>query len=165
VIARIIDKAQHNALLSAGLERGHVLEKVAQNLNRNLVDLVNPETGYVISDLRLLPPQAHAYIDGFEVKQMFDEEGNIVGQTLKFKLSPNAAVQDMAMKHVGGYAPDKLLVKSQQELTIDWDALAKQEDPPDTVEQQLQNPPDHILLPGNDQEPVHPGSNGTKPQE
>ncbi|KKL64974.1 hypothetical protein LCGC14_2159580 [marine sediment metagenome] len=57
--------------------------------------------GIVHSDMRKIPKRAHAYIDGFEVEQFLDDEGNVCKQKIKFKLSSSAAVQALAMRHKG----------------------------------------------------------------
>lgn len=117
-VAAVIQQIEKKTSERNGLERENVLRRLGCNLNRNLTDLVDGD-GNIISDLRDLPPSAHAYVDGLKVKQLFDEEGKVIGQIIDYKLSPNASVQDMAMKHIGGYSAEKHEVKH----FVDWDSL------------------------------------------
>jgi hypothetical protein len=107
------------------LDRRSVLKKVADNLHRDLYDLCDDD-GFAYDNIRKIPRRAHAFIDGIEVYQDFgeDEDGNrvITGQKIKFKLSPSAVVQDMAMKHAGLYAPDKVDVR---QATVDLTQFVK----------------------------------------
>lgn len=116
-VASVIKQIEEKISQRNGLERDIVLKRLGQNLNRDLRVLVD-EDGNFISDIRKIPPEAHAYIDGFKVKQLFDMEGNAIGQVIEIKLSPNASVQDMAMKHIGGYATEK----HEHKMTLDWDS-------------------------------------------
>lgn len=126
-VAKLIGQLEAEALKKRGLERDNVLLKLSQNLNRNIWDL-GDEQGVVVSSLRDIPPQAHPYIDGFEVKQRLDPEtGDVVEQTIKIKLAPNAAAQDMAMKYIGAYAAEKKSI-SLERPALDYDALLERSD-------------------------------------
>ena len=118
LVAAAIASMMRNTLGKKGLEREAILERVANNLHRDLTDLADDE-GIIYSDLRKIPKRAHAFIDGLDVKQIYGQDGEIVGQTIRIKLSPNAAIQDMAMKFIGAYAPEK----QQHTVGIDWDSL------------------------------------------
>ncbi len=132
LIARALKKLMGDALHKKGLEREAILEKVSQNLHRNLRDLAD-EKGIIVSNMNDIPERAYAYIDGFEVRQIFGQDGEVVGQTIKIKLSPNASVQDMAMKFIGAYAPEKHETKH----SIDWDALCTPSQEISPMEQKL----------------------------
>lgn len=131
-VAAVLSRIEKRTTKRNGLEREAVLRRLANNLHRNLMDLVD-EDGYVISDIRQIPKRAHAWIDGLKVKQLFSDDGEIVGQIIEFKLSPNASVQDMAMKHIGGYAAEQ----HEHTVGLDWDALASPPTKPDPIADEI----------------------------
>ena len=118
LVAAALGKLQHQRTKANGLEREEVLTKLSHSLHRRLTDFCD-EKGNAISDLRKIPERAHGYIDGFEAEQFFDEEGNIVRQKLKFKLSSTGGAVDMAMKHKGQYAAQEVNLN----LGVNWDSL------------------------------------------
>lgn len=127
LVKKIIGKLRKEALDKIGLERDNVLLKLSQNLNRNLWDLGN-EKGVFVSSLRDIPPQTHPYIDGFEVRQQINPDtGEVIGQTIKIKLCSNASAQDMAMKFIGAYAPEKHTVGIQKPI-LDYEELSRASD-------------------------------------
>lgn len=121
----------------ATVTKQDLLEKLAYSLRRNLWDFEDGK-GFVVSSLKQIPREDHCFIDGFEVFQHFDEDGNIVSQKIKVKLSPNAAVQDMVAKHLGAYAPVE--TKGETKMTLDWNSLngKPDEQEEDMIEGQIQ---------------------------
>ena len=120
------------------LDRKQVLKKVADNLHRDLCDLCD-DNGLVYDNLKNIPKRAHAFIDGLDVTQYYDEDGNVASQKIKIKLSPSASVQDMAMKHVGAYAPEQVNVNAKV-ATVDLSHLFRPlplEEIADEIEQQI----------------------------
>ena len=117
-IKRIIDRVKRQDLKVKGLEAKDVREKVAQSLHRDLRQLADAN-GLVFSDIRQIPPECHCFIDGFDVTQYYDDEGNISSQKIKIRLSPNASAQDLAAKLTGAFTP----VKEEVTHTLDWDML------------------------------------------
>lgn len=132
LVASALKKVMGNTLKKKGLEREAILERVADNLHRDLTDLADDD-GIIYSDLRKIPKRAHAFIDGLDVKQIYGQDGEVVGQTIRIRLSPNAAIQDMAMKFIGAYAPEK----QQHTLGIDWDSLCMPTTEPSDMEKKL----------------------------
>ncbi len=131
-IKKVIAHEQGKVHKGKRLEKEKVLKKIADSLHRNLWDFeVEQGKGLIVaSRLRDLPRRCHCYIDGFEVTQYFDdpeEPTKVTRQKIKVKLSPNAAVQEMAMKHIGAFAPDKVLVN--ENVSIDWKKLHEPIDP------------------------------------
>lgn len=119
-IKPIIEHLKKKDLEQANLSKESILARVSNNLHRNLCDLVD-DRGNCVSDLRKIPERAHAWIDGLEVRQDFDDEGNVVGQTIKYKLAGNTPIQEIAMKHRGLFAAEKQEVQVQ----LDWDKLCQ----------------------------------------
>lgn len=126
------------------IERDGVIAKLHDSLYRDLCDLCDKD-GYFHSKLTDIPKRAHAYIAGFEVYQDYDEEGNITGQKIKIKLTAPEVAQDMAMKHVGGYAP----LETHASVALDWSGLygPPKEKEIDVVEFRIQNPTAEIVVP------------------
>ena len=119
-----IRKLEREAREGYRLERSDILEKVADNLHRDYRDLVDAE-GYFKVNIRDIPERAHPWIDGFEVTQKIlatDEdtgEPSIIEQKIKIKCSPNAAVQDMAMRHAGLYPKEEGKADVNVNITLD----------------------------------------------
>lgn len=131
-IKQAIGNVQHNLIRKKGLEREEVLQKVAENLHRDLSQLAD-ENGYFHGTLDQIPKECYSWIDGFEVYQDFNKEGEIVGQKIKVKISPNAAIQDIAMKHIGGYAAEKV----ETTHSLNWEDLFNPPKESDDVEDEI----------------------------
>lgn len=101
------------------LERERVLEELKVIVTRNIKDLVD-EKG-IVKELHELPDDIARAIDGIKVKQMFDAEGEVVGQTIEIKLVPKLPAIDLAMKHLGLYSDTK--VEHSGTIHLDWDSL------------------------------------------
>lgn len=134
LVRKTIGNMIRKSMEAKGLTREAILGKVSENLHRDLW-LLGDKSGFMVTNLRDIPREIHAAIDGFDVKQFFDEDGNIAKQEIKVKLSPNAAIQDMAMKYIGAYAAEQ----SEQHVTLDWDKLVTPsgDGGPDAVEQKV----------------------------
>jgi len=132
-ISRELERMQRGATL----QKKEVLAKLGQSLRRNLWDFEGPN-GFIVSSLKEIPREDHCFIDGFKARQFFDEDGKITSQTIEVKLSPNAAIQDMAMKHVGAYAPVE--TRGEQKVVLDWNSLNGKPDEKeeDIIEGQIQ---------------------------
>jgi len=119
-IKAIIASFDKSQATFSGIKRDEVLARLKENSFRDLTDLVD-ENGYGISDLNELPKRCHAYVDGIKFKQLTDQEGEVYGQEIEFKLTPNAKSLDMLMRHVGGYEADNL--QQATRVTFDFDML------------------------------------------
>ena len=137
LVMKAIGAIQNSTIKKAVIDRDEIIARLRDNVFRDLTDLCDEE-GIVHCKLTDIPKRAHAYIAGFEVYQNFDKEGDLVGQTIKIKLSSPDAAQDMAMKHVGAYAP----VETKTTMGFDWDSLygPPKEKVIDKVEYRIQNP-------------------------
>ena len=100
------------------LTREGVLRELANALYRDIVGLQDSK-GFVTTDLNKVPKALRSVIDGFEVSQDLDRDGNVVGQKIKCKIMPKAQAVDMAMKHLGAYAVDK----QEKKISFNWDDL------------------------------------------
>ena len=134
------------------LKKRHVLQRVSDSLNRDLWDFEDQKQGtgrgICVSSLRALPKQTHAYIDGFEVEQFHDDPEHpkrVTRQKIKVRLSPSAAVQEMAMKFKGLFAPEKHLNASLNTTPSEWeqflDHITKvltEEERQDPIERQIE---------------------------
>lgn len=120
------------------LKRRNILNKLGQSLDRDLADFEDAR-GNCISKLSDLPKRVMPYVDGFEVIQQFNEEGDVVSQRIKVKLSSSAATIEMAMKHRGLFAAQKQEVNVQGTVTINWDNLfTSHRDDPNILDAYLQ---------------------------
>jgi phage terminase small subunit len=118
------------------LTRERVLAELAKGLFRDPVGLQDAD-GFVVTDLRQVPPELRTIIDGFEVTQDLerDEDGVLqpVRQKIKVKLVPKASMVDMGMKHLGAYAAEKQVMR----VGIDWDELYRRQGIMDPVEEAI----------------------------
>ena len=126
IIKRLIGNAQKQRLDGCGLERENVLKRLSHNLNRTSIRALAP-SGIFVTSMDEIPDEVFAYIDGFDVTQTLNEDGEVVGQKIKIRRSPNAQAQDMAMKHIGAYAAEKHQVVGK--AVIDYELLSKPVDP------------------------------------
>ncbi len=116
------------------LKRRNILNKLGQSLDRDLSDFEDAK-GHCITSLSELPKRVMAYVDGFEVIQQFGEDGEVVSQKIKVKLSSSAAAIELAMKHRGLFAAQKQDVNIHGTVTINWDNLFKSHrDDPDILD-------------------------------
>ena len=100
------------------LTREGVLRELANALYRDIIGLQDA-AGFIVTDLRMVPKDLRSVIDGLEVYQDFDREGNKTGQKIKYKIMSKTQAVDMAMKHLGAYAVDK----QEKKISFNWDDL------------------------------------------
>ena len=86
-------------------------------------------------EITQLPAHIRRAIDGIKVKQQFDEEGNVCGQTVELKMVPKATALDMAMKHLGLYELDN--DQRKQIMALDWESLLNEPEDVDVIEARL----------------------------
>jgi hypothetical protein len=106
LVKKAIQNLAKQDLKVRGLEREEILGELAKCLHRDIVGLQGGGK-YIVTDLNQIPPELRAIIDGLEVYQNLDQEGNPVSQKIKIKISAKASAIDMAMKHAGLYAVEK----------------------------------------------------------
>lgn len=106
------------------LERSRVLEELKFIVERNVKDLVD-ENG-IVRELHELPDAVARAIDGIKVRQIFDADGEVCGQTIEIKLVPKLPAIELAMKHLGMFEAEK--VEHSGTIRFDWDALLNRTD-------------------------------------
>ena len=108
------------------LEREEVMRQLYYLCTRDVLDFCDKDTGYInIDDLRKLPKNLRASIDGVKVKQLYNKMGDVIGQEITITLSPKAKAIELAMKHFSLFAPDKLDVNMQGTLKVNWNEMFK----------------------------------------
>lgn len=86
---------------------GDAMEQLHSCITRQADDLVDPETGNTITDLRELPQRAKAAMDGYKERTTvrYDKDGGKIETTEReFKFVGKASALDMAFKIRGDYA-------------------------------------------------------------
>lgn len=124
-IAAAIQKVGAKDCKKLELTREKVLGELAKSLFRDPIGMENAD-GFVVTSLKEIPRELRVIIDGFKVFQQmeYDEEARVsrpVSQKIEVKLVPKASTIDMAMKHLGAYAPVE--TKNDNHLRLDWDSL------------------------------------------
>lgn len=136
-IQSLMDKVEDRNAGRIALTKRRILEKLSDSLNRDLADFEDKK-GWCISKMKDLPKRVMAFVDGFKVKQFFDENGDITHQTIEVRLSPSAAAQEMAMKFRGLFKPEKHEVAhSVQADGFDWQRLYSPPPQEDPIEAQI----------------------------
>lgn len=125
LIKKLVKEVKAKAAKKLGLERDVVLDKLACNLHRRGIRQLAPN-GIFVTSLDDIPDEAFAFIDGFEVTQMFGEDREVIGQKIKIKLSPNASAQDMALKVIGAYAAEKHEITGK--AVLDYEEMSRPTD-------------------------------------
>jgi hypothetical protein len=86
------------------LSRRVILEQLYFALTRKIKDLVDTDGKPLpVSEL---PDSCQSIIDGLEVTEHTDAEGNTT-VTTKYKLTPHAVAREQALKHKGLFAAEK----------------------------------------------------------
>lgn len=114
-----------------------VIEHLYYLATRDGKDFVD-DAGRIVTDVRQLPRSATVCIDGIDqtVDTWFDREGNKHETvTTKLHLAPKNPALKMALEHKGLIAPAQVEVTNK--LVLDVEALYKQSDEPDEIEQKL----------------------------
>lgn len=139
IIKAFLGKVERLDVEKLELDRLEVLRQLYYMLSRRADDFV-AEDGSV-KPIHEMSDRAQSVIDGYEVEERFtkdcDGEDVRIVKT-KLKLSPKATAVDMAMKHKGLFAPDRVDVRSGR--FADWDALTGdgREAVPDQIEQAIE---------------------------
>jgi len=118
LVVAAINKIKKKDERKLEITRETVLMELSKGLFRDPIGMENAE-GFVVTSLRDIPAELRAIIDGFEVTQSLDEDGNPYSQKIKVKFVPKASVIDMGMKHLGAYAAEKSVTK----VSLDWDSM------------------------------------------
>ena len=132
-IARVVRQLQKEDLERCQLTREEVLLQLYYCATRSAADFCD-ENGRIITDVQRLTKRAQNTIDGIEQTISHDMNGEEIVRT-KLRLVPKAEAINMALKHMGMYAPDKHDVTVHPGL--DFDKLAKEDRPPDEIEAEL----------------------------
>ena len=126
VVKAAIAKRQMFLAQGFTIKSKDVLRQLIYTLTRDAMDFCDPETGQMITDIRLLPARARASIDGIEqeVTILHDSRGQPVGQRIKTKLKlvPKAKAIEMAMQHKGLFKPTNA---SSEKVDVDWDKISQ----------------------------------------
>lgn len=115
------------------LELNDVLHKLSLSVNRNLHDLSD-----LLPIVEKIPPQCFPYIDGIDYEPIYatNEDGSkeLIDTKIKIKLMSNQAALDMALKHLGGYAP----TQTENKVNISWDTLSSPPPNADEVDKEIE---------------------------
>lgn len=137
-VAALIKALRVNDLGVKGLQAEDIKRKVAASIHRDYTQLVD-EDGKVFSDIRDIPKEAFAYIDGFDVTQwrtvFADDKKEVFRQEIKIKLSPNTGDRALAAKIAGVLAPTKFEGKVAH---IDFTKLYEDGPPEDVIEAEIE---------------------------
>lgn len=133
-VARAIGAIQKKNLETAILTKDQIMQELSTLAMRDIIDLCDEEGAFIVDDMRKLPPHIRRCVDGVEIDQKFDREGNVIGQRVKLKLIAKMQAFDMLSKHLGLYSPEEHKV----EHSMSWDQLfemhKKRKDPLDVIE-------------------------------
>lgn len=125
IIKAFIGKAQLHDVEQLELDRQEVLRQLWYLLTRRASDFVG-EDGCILP-IHEMSDRAQACVDGFEQTMFEDPENGTRRIRTKLKLTPKATAVDMAMKHKGLFAPDKV---DARVLHVNWDDLVGGAVPP-----------------------------------
>lgn len=121
-VRKRLKELQRDFFAAKKLEREEVLQQLYWLCTRDVLDFADKDTGTInVDDLRRLPKNLRASIDGLKVRQLYSKQGDVVGQEITLTLSPKAKAVELAMKHFSLFAPDKGELKVTG--AIDWDVL------------------------------------------
>jgi len=121
-VRRRLKELQAEFFAAKKLEREEVLQQLYWLCTRDVLDFADKDTGTInVDDLRRLPKNLRASIDALKVRQLYDKQGEVIGQEITLTLSPKAKAVELAMKHFSLFAPDKGELKVTG--AIDWDVL------------------------------------------
>lgn len=142
LVIRAIAQRERETMANLALKKEEILEQLYYCVMRNGKEYVD-ERGVVLP-INKLSNRAAAAIDGIEqeVETWTDQEGNEHQKVkTKYRLVGKATAMDMAMKHKGQYAAEKLDVTNN--INLNWGDLFQQSEPSkiiDTVEYRIANP-------------------------
>ena len=121
VIKAVIGKAQRERLEGCKLESSRVLQELVYCAMRDPIDLCGEDGHIEVNDLSKIPEQIRRCIDSLKVRRYTNQETGEITDTIELKLTSKLAAVEMAMKHLGLFAAEKLELKQ----LIDWDQLYK----------------------------------------
>ena len=103
------------------------LQLIYDAMTTEPTDFIDPKTNRMLP-IHQLPQRARNAVEGLEITEKKDKFGNVT-VTTKLKQFAKSSAADMAMKVMGGYAPEK--VESTNKVILDTDSLYKRGDPND----------------------------------
>lgn len=125
-IQKRLKQLQETFFKAKKLEREEVMRQLYYLCTRDVLDFCDKDTGYInVNNLRKLPKNLRASIDGIKVKQLWNRDGDVIGEEITITLSPKAKAVELAMKHFSLFAPDKLDVNMQGTLKVNWNEMFK----------------------------------------
>ena len=117
-IRAAIRKIDQDNLDAADISAQEVLRGLAFVAFRDVADFCDEDGIIRVDDLTKLPLRLRRCIDGIKCRQEYDEDGNVIGQTIELKLAPVMSGLEALAKHFG------LLVERHEVKDvskIDWD--------------------------------------------
>jgi phage terminase small subunit len=134
LVIKFIDQLQRQYMQKSTLTKERIMKEVEYNALRDVIDLCDKEGIIRLDDLSKMPESIRRCIDGIKVRQHYDDNGQVAGQTFELKLTSKLGAIELAMKHFGMLAPAEHNVN----VSMDWDkAYKKDADIIDTVEGQI----------------------------
>ena len=119
-----IKTRQDKLIRKVGIRNEDALRQLLFTLTRDALDYCDPETGKLITDVRLLPERARASINGIEqeITIINDRDGNQIGERVKTKLRlvPKEKAIEMAMNHKGLFRQGP---GTDGKFEVDWAAI------------------------------------------
>jgi phage terminase small subunit len=121
-VAAMVGKLRRETLEKLEVDREEALKQVYYLATRSGADFVE-EDGMLIENVHNLPERAQQAVDGIEqeVTEYETQAGTIRKVKTKLKLVSKAKVLELAMRHLGLFAPEK---HEHRHVTLDWDAIA-----------------------------------------
>jgi hypothetical protein len=150
LVKKALDAIRKDTDLNCEIRRSDVIKELNGCLKRNSKMLFD-EHGILMMNhsvvsgkikgrtIHDLPDEVTCSVDGVKqkVKQYTIEDQEYLEVETELKLSSKTAAIDMAMKHIGAYAPDKLDVR---QATVDLTTLARPPlDKANLIEQEIKN--------------------------
>lgn len=123
-VAKEIQRRQRALEKEAILSRERVMAELSSLAMRDVIEMCDEEGMFIVNDMRQVPDYLRRCIDGVEVFQDFDKDGNLAGQRVKFKLVGKLGAFDMLNKMAGYYAPEEHNVHHG----VNWDELYDQQE-------------------------------------
>jgi phage terminase small subunit len=134
LVSQAIGALQAKDLAKLELTREEALRQLYYLATRDAHDFVDAQ-GEVLP-IPQMNERARACIDGIDQQVFVNPETGERTIKTKLRLSPKAQGVEMAMKHKGLFAPDKVQV--QAAVTMDWDRLFEdRRSSPDVIEGKL----------------------------
>jgi len=135
LIARAIGRAQQIMVQNLGLDAEEVIYNLWCCVTRTLDDFID-EDGKLISNVNKLTDRAKRAVDGIdqEITITHNRDGTRTEKIRnKLKLVSKSSVLDMAMKHKGLFAEEKVM----NTVAFKWDELYQHDPKEDLIEQEI----------------------------